>query len=183
MSTIMRWRLLLAGLIGLVGTGLILIILLALGLADPPRIGLLRWQASVPDNWPSKNLTQDMSLKLAPTDLPTAFTLELSARNQGQPTSAWGIQLIGQRDVLTILLNNQGYLSVSAEPQPHWQEFLHLRPDTVNTLYLHVETGYKGTLRINEEIAWEGPVAASTWGVISYRQPQLAWEGLALYHE
>jgi hypothetical protein len=156
----------LAALIALVVGGFILTALLALGMADPPRIGSLQWQADSPPE--------------GPMPLPTAFTLELTARNDGPADSAWGIQF---EQSLTILIDNQGYVSVSADGVLHWAEFPHIRPNASNQLYLHVEANGAATLRINHEIAWVGVVNAQSWTVANHSQPALIWDNVALYHE
>lgn len=148
--------------------GLILTVLLALGMADPPRTGSLQWQADSPPQ--------------APLPLPAAFSLELAAPNDGLPQSAWGIRL-DNKQPLTILIDNSGYFSVSSDDVLHWSEFPHIRSNASNQLYLHVEPGGAATLRINHEIAWEGTVRASSWELAEYGQPVLDWDTLALYHE
>ena len=149
--------------------GLILTALLALGLADPPRIGFLQWQADSPPQ--------------EPMPLPAAYTLELTARNDGRADSAWGIRLTDREKSLTILIDNQGYLSVSSDDRLHWSEFPHIRPSASNQLYLNVELDGVATLRINHEIAWEGTVNAHSWEIAEHGQPLLDWDALKLYHE
>jgi hypothetical protein len=151
--------------------GLVLTLLLALGLADPPRAGSLQWQA---DSTAQIN---------APMALPAAYTLELSARNDGPAESAWGIRLTGTDQQIAFLIDNQGYLSVSTDEAPHWAEFPHIRPNASNQLYLHVEPGGAATLRINHEIAWEGTINAQSWSSAEHGQPLLDWLALSLYHE
>jgi hypothetical protein len=115
--------------------------------------------------------------------LPTAYTLELTARNDGPPESAWGIRLASVEETLAILIDNQGYLSVSSDDKLHWAEFPHIRPFGDNQIYLHVERGGTATLRINHEIAWEGAVKARTWETAEHHQPALDWQTIALYYE
>lgn len=150
--------------------GLILIVLLALGLADPPRAGSLRWRVASPDEMPDSSL-------------PPAFTLELQARSAGPAESAWGIRLDGAAEPLTILIDNEGYLSVSPDDLPHWAEFPHIHPPDDNLLYIHIDHNGAATLRINHEIAWQGAVSANSWEIIEWDSPQLAWDYIALYYE
>lgn len=169
MSTTFRWRLTLAALAAVFSGGCILTALLALGLADPPRTGTLQWQADTPPQ--------------APVNLPAAYTLELTARNDGPPESAWGIRLARVEETLAILIDNQGYLSISSDDKLHWAEFPHIRPFDKNQLYLHVEPDSTATLRINHEIAWEGAVKASAWETVEHQQSALDWQTIALYYE
>jgi hypothetical protein len=173
----------LASLALLVTGGLILIALLAAGLADPPRAGALQWRAQSLDGWLASRAAEELTILAAPVELPASFTLELTARNDGPPASAWGIQLNDGSRPLVILIHNQGYFSVSAGDRPHWAQFIHLRSGAANRLYLHVEPGGTGTLRLNDEVAWQGVLPAQSWGVALYRQPQLSWQSIALYHE
>src|SRR5690606_10282515 len=183
MSTTARWHITLASFALVVAGGLILTALLAAGLADPPRAGALQWQAQSLDGWPASRAADELTIFAAPVELPASFTLELTARNDGSPASAWGIQLIDGSSSLLILIDNQGYFSVSAGDRPHWAQFIHLRPGAANRLYLHVEPDGTGTLRLNDEVAWQGVMPAQSWGVAMYRQPQLSCQSIALYHE
>lgn len=185
MSTIIRWRItLLISLMLFIG-GFTLSILLALGLADPPRAGTLQWRVESPVDWTeTQTQSEDWTFSPAPVQLPTAFTLELTATNHGASNSAWGIQVFDAKATQTILIDNQGYFSVSSNAeQPYWRAFIHIRPAAANKLYLHVEPDQQATLRINDEVAWEGRIKASTWQLVSYQQPQLNWEQIALYYE
>lgn len=166
-----RWRMTLAAFALVSIGGLILMTMLALGMADPPRTGSLQWRAQAPDQIP------------ASLALPLAFTLEAGATNTGPADSAWGLQLANAQEVLVILIDNQGYFSVSADNRPHWAEFPHIRPFAGNQLDLHVESNGAATLRINHEIAWQGTVQAQTWAAIEHAEPALDWHGIALYHE
>jgi hypothetical protein len=179
-STINRWRIILIGLAALVIGGVILMLLLAGGLADPPRVGSLRWQVDAPGNWPITAINAEIRYQQAPVPLPDSFTLELSAQNSGLDDSAWGIWLDQAHQSFIILVDNQGYYAITAD-QPDWAQFRHIRRDAINSLYLHVQSDGTATLRINNEIAWEGPLDAAAWGIALYRQPQLSWGGMALY--
>lgn len=159
-----QWRfvLVLAGLV-LFG-GLVLVIALALGVANPPRAGALQWQINNVDD--------------LPTTLPPApFTLEITAKNTGAADSAWGMW-IGQ---WTALIRHDGYVSINRDRRkPNWTEFPHIRRNGENKLYLHVEVDGQGTLRINDEIAWTGilPAIRHRWGVAG----EVEWKNIALYY-
>ena len=133
--------------------GVLLIGLLAAGLADLPRAGRLRWQAESPQDWATEHPAPELTLQAAPVDLPSVFTLELTALNSGPPESAWGVVFESSHQRLIILIDNQGYLSVSEDHLPHWSEFRHIHPNDVNTLYMNVTSGGAATLRISDEIA------------------------------
>lgn len=123
----------------------------------------------------------------APVTLPATFTLELIAQNDGPPDSAWGIQLLNDKNPLSILVDNQGHFSVQTAEQPDWTEFPHIHPNGANKISFHVEIEGKTTLRINDEIATDTVKLAnfdgSAWATIAYRQPELTWERIVLYHE
>ena len=185
MSIRNQWRLVIALLTSIAIGGVMLVALLASGLADPPHAGELAWSMAAPAGWPQQSLTAELTVAQAPDDLTFGFTLELTAQNSGPAESAWGIQLMHTERPMTILIDNQGYYSIFPN-QPQWVQFPHIRPGQVNKLYLHVEENGATTLRINDEIVHEdiaffAPVGP--WGVAYYRQPQLAWEGIALYHQ
>ena len=179
-----RWRLTLASLAAIFLAGAVITAMLALGLADPIRAGAQKWSVSAPSDWPGQSLTADLEFYQAPNDLPLEFTLELVARNDGPASSAWGIQLMNANPPMTILIDNQGYYSVS-QMQPEWVEFPHLQPNQTNKLYLHVTENGQAIIRINDEIAGHDLpffTAVGQWGIVRYRQPQLAWRDIALYY-
>lgn len=178
MSMILRWRTLLWSTLLTFGTGSLLALLLSAGLADPPYAGPVQWSANSYTDWDVSAVNENLEVFRAPVTLPyDDFTLEITARNNGGPASAWGVTL----SPLVILIDNQGYFSVTRRASPDWVEFIHIQPQQSNTLTLHIERA-QATLRINHEIAWSGDVATnSTWGIITFRQPQLAGEQIALY--
>ncbi len=186
MSTTIRWHISLALLIILIAGGALLAVLLALGLADPPRVGTRQFEAISPDSW-NPSAADEFVFYEAPVTFPDTFTLELTAQNNGPANSAWGIRLLNDGSPLTILVDNQGYYSVGVSDTPDWKEFLHIQPDGLNKLYLHVTTDGVGTLRINNEIAGNSLKLTNlqniAWGMLTYRQPQLIRESVALYHE
>jgi len=177
-----RWR---AGLLALTGTalgGAILVIVLALGIADPLRAGLLVWQAGSAEEWPLVRRVSAFDLYQSPIPLPSKpFTIELIADNRGAADSAWGVWLDSSDGIHTVLVSNEGYFSVSSDARPHWTAFLHIQSDT-NKLYVNIGDSSTATLRINDEIAWTGILApAYDWGVVNYREPDLAWRSLSIY--
>lgn len=186
MSTTIRWRLTLALLVITLAGGLLLLILLALGLADPPYAGAMQWQTTAPEDWPAYSITQQQTCLAAPVTLPRYFTLELAAENAGAPGSAWGVQLQHEDTAMTFLIDHEGYFS-AASAQPQWAEFLHIRPGGHNRLYLHSAPNGGLTVRINDEIAWQGALPAQMenlrWCVVYHQQPRLAWEQISLYYE
>ena len=182
-TSTLRWRATLVTFTAIIIGGVILVVLLAAGLADPPRAGPLRWQAESPQDWTAEHADPDLTLYAAPVDLPPVFTLELTAANSGPPESAWGVVFEGSGQRLTILIDNQGYVSVSSDNRPHWAEFLHSHPKQINKLYVNVASGGVATLRLNDEVAWEGVIDATHWSVAEYRQSAVHWGHMMLYYE
>jgi hypothetical protein len=182
-----KWRVVLALTMGILTSGVVVVILLSLGLADPPRAGNgeLLWQTTSASDWQLGEGWGDFQLYYAPLPLSAVpFTLELTANNNGSADSAWGLSIETLEGQWTAVISNEGYLSVTTDSQPRWVEFLHIRPFNENKVYLHVETGGAATLRINDEIAWESHLAVSEgagWGVVHYRQAQLTWQQIGVY--
>ena len=179
-----KWRLALWTLGSMIVGGIILVILLALGTANPPRAGAILWETDSASNWPLVERKETVNLFCAPTPLPAPpFTLEISAGNSGDAASAWGIW-IGNRDTgYTILVSREGYMSVSHDEILHWSEFMHINSD-VNKIYVDVRSDFSATLRINDEIAWTGTLALRdhpNWGIVHYHEPELSWKDIAIY--
>lgn len=164
----------------IIGGG-ILIVLLASGMADPPRAGLLQWSIATADDWPLIQESADFRLYHAPTALPNLpFTLELTANNEGELDSGWGLW-IGS---WSILISREGYFSISGDEKPHWAEFIHIRQSGDNKLYLDIQQNGTATLRINDEIAWTGDISISedaAWGVVYYRHPEINWKSIEIF--
>ncbi len=183
--TIRKWWLfalliLAAGLLG----GLALLLALALGLANPRIEGAYQQNYADPRTWPLTTLNPDLQRYHAPLNLSASpLTLQASASNQGAPDSAWGFWLKTDNSELFILVNNEGYVSVSNEALPDWIGFLHIRPNRTNQLTLSIAVDGAAQLRVNDEIAWEADLtlsAESRWGVLMYRQPQLEWDAIGI---
>ena len=173
-----KWRLALLMLMFTVIGGAGVVILLALGLADPPRAGSLVWRSDSDQDWQPYREIDEAALYNAPIRLPEApFTLELQASNQGASDSAWGIWIRTTDGIRIIVVSREGYLSISSDERPHWAGFIHIGSET-NKLYLNVESDHYATLRINDEIGWTGRlVTTNEWGVVRFRQPDLIWDG------
>jgi hypothetical protein len=186
LSTVLqqKWRLALWVLGSVIIGGIILVIVLALGAANPPRAGAILWETDSASNWPLFERKETVNLFRAPTPLPTPpFTLELSARNSGDAASAWGIWIGNSDTVHMIVVSREGYMSVSDDEALHWAEFMHIRSD-LNKIYLDVTTDLNATLRINDEITWTGTLALTdnaSWGIALYREPELSWQDIILY--
>jgi hypothetical protein len=177
-----KWRRALSSLIVTLIAGAALLTALALGLADPPRAGRRIWQAKSAAAWPRYPSLGETARHLSPMPLPRPpFTLEISASNQAEPTSAWGIWLESGDGILEMLVSGEGYLSISTDENPHWAEFIHIHPVT-NELYLHVESDKNATFRINDEIARTGILVAGTqWGVARFGNPDVLWDAISIY--
>jgi hypothetical protein len=165
-----------------IGSGLALAAALASGAADPPFAGKLIWERHSSSNWAGSSDTGELRLLKSPAPLPPLpFTFQLTAGNTGAPDSAWGIWLETANGKQIILIDNQGYYSVSDTPYPYWVEFIHLRTGH-NTLYLNADATGAATLRLNREVAWTGILSPrTTWGIVTYRAPALTWDTLQLY--
>lgn len=165
--------------------GVILISLLSLGIANPPRAGSLYWRAESVDDWQLWQEAGDFELLSAPTSIPmTPFTLELTADNSGTADSAWGIALQTSNELWTLLVSREGYFSISTDDRAHWAEFLHIRRTGSNKLYINVDEHGAATVRINDEIAWKGALSMAenaAWGIVHYRQPHLSWSSIDIY--
>ena len=177
-----KWRLALSILALTLIAGVALPILLALGLTDLIRAPQLIWQADGASNWALVQSAGEFDLYRAPIPLPQPpFTLELSAGNQGQPSSAWGLWLEIDGGIQTFVVSSEGYISISNDEMARWAEFFHVHP-TANKLYLHIEADHSAAFRINDEIAWTGRVNAThNWGIAIFRNPQLVWGTISLY--
>ncbi len=188
------WRMTLggAGLVALV-TGLA-VIALALGAADPPVAGPVRWSdetlawAGGPVIGPSGDVWAAAPLDSAVT--PGAFTISVRAR--AEAGSAWGIWLEsgdGARAVYAITAD--GYVTIRrcpADPpadvdtcpalRPEWRWSPYPRidpPGSANTLTLHREPSGAIRLRINDERLGAAPLTISgRWGV--WARGAVTWE-------
>jgi hypothetical protein len=176
-------------LITVVCGGLALAVLLLTGAADPPRAGPLVWQiVQFPTLNALPNYT---TLAPNPIPLfRVPYTLEIAARfsADSDPVAAWGITLVpfpssrptvGARHASPSYPASPDAASDAAPPpfeiaiiggrffaispsSPDSRPFIHIRPlGTVNRLRLDVDSAGRGTLRINDEIAWRGPVPAA----------------------
>ncbi len=166
------WRGLRLSLLAVVSAGALTTLILAGGAADPPRAGPLRSSmgplqgASVA---PQQTLAVGSVIPLPP--LP--FTLEiLGTLVTGDPLDAWGINLETADPKLsniTVWVFPAGYFSL-APLQPDSVGFFHIRPSgQENRLYWHHEASGEVTLRLNNEIAWQGRAPAARSARIQVR--------------
>jgi hypothetical protein len=194
MNVVNRWRLSLLLSLGVVTGGTLLIVVLAFGAADPPRSGVLVWQANSDEHWQTKYAEDSSTFYQAPVSISSLpFTLELAAENKGSPDSAWGLWLETEPDLWLVLVSREGYFAAGSTHGDQgryslsnsildWREFLHIRPRT--KIYLHVDAGSSATLRLNDEVAWTGTLTFSSeisWGIIHYKLPKLNWQQIQLY--
>jgi hypothetical protein len=50
-------------------------------------------------------------------------------------------------------------------------------------LSINVTEDRKGTLRVNDEIAWTGDwTGINRWGVAQFHSPNLTWQGIRVYN-
>ena len=181
-----RWRLALTVLLGVVFVGSVLLAVLSLGAANPPRGQSVYWQAnSLPADWRVTTSSIVATYYRSAVALPvTRFTIELTATNNGNPDSAWGLWLQAGDSTWSIAVDAQGYLILrTGSAAPTHTQFRHLRPK-VNTISLDVQTDGSAVLRLNSEIAWTGELGrgqADLWGVMEQYDPVLKWESLRIF--
>ncbi|HVO43380.1 MAG TPA: hypothetical protein VMT34_12185 [Aggregatilineales bacterium] len=128
-----------------------LAIALALGAATPPRGD--RLYSMTVDHAYSLSPGQIVDLTAMPIPVPGApFTLDITATfaAAGDPSAAWGIS----DSAFRVWLYGNSYFSVNDADRV---EFIHLHP-TTNTLSVAAAADGTLTVRINEELAWQGPV-------------------------
>lgn len=174
-----KWRLALISLALTLLGGVILIVALANGagnLVYPPRLIIdLDSDANLPLFPPDQLLVSSLSSEQAP------IVIEVSASAQSL-TADWGIWIRTQNGILPFRLRSDGYFSLT--PGFGWQQFIHIRPQT-NTLTLSISPhpNRYGTLRINQEIAWSGSIAAnvSEWGILRPENDRITWHSIRLY--
>ena len=166
------WRAAWAGFFGVVIGGLLLVLVLAAGVADPPRAGPLAWQAG-PLTLESGGAPYKILLPSRP------FTLEITATLQGDPTADWGVDLSARYG---IALNGYRFLRIP-HPDSDFQPFIHVR-DGRNKITLYVPANEPVTMRVNDEIAWKGPVPvlASVPAWIWVKSGRLRVENISLYY-
>jgi len=149
--------------------GVVGVVLLSAGLADPPRAGPLVSSLESQESQTVLELLPDPAdhyITSRPIALPhRPYTLEVTAQFSGDSDLAavWEIVWDNPTAPFKITLNSQGYFSV-VPPLPDSMPFFHIRPvGQPNRIALNVEPDGQGTLRINDEIAWRGavPVADS----------------------
>jgi hypothetical protein len=128
------WRILLISLLLVILIGVAFTLMLATGLADPPR-GAYILLDQFPDG-----------------DARTPFTLELENTNHFRLTCA--------SQILVFRVRDDGYFSVDTG-SAEWRGFHHIERGA-NTLYLHVDAQNRAVFRINRETAWTGHAASSS---------------------
>lgn len=178
------WRAVVGGLILVVAISAALVILLAAGLADPPRAANLILNARVTDGFPIHN-EGDLTLVEIATNISPPFTLVVDASNEGRRDTAWGIYLRADDTTAATqfhLIHPDGYASSPFTPRWQWQQFPHIRP-VANVISLHMDQTGDLTYRINQEISARGQSAVSsfTLGLALWRSPEIEWRSIRLY--
>lgn len=142
-----------------VGLGLVGLVVLAGGAADPPRAGSLIWSSRP---LPETPLPVDYTI---PVTLTAPYTLEVEGQfaADSDPNSLWEIigETLGKPSPqFAIVLRDHRFFAV-LPTQPDSIPFIHIRPaGGINKLSLDVAADQQATLRINDEIAWRGIVPA-----------------------
>jgi hypothetical protein len=185
-----KWRVVLAGFIGTIAAGIILVIVLANGAANPPRASALVFEANRLEQLEFLYEGQDSLLYKLPfeLDISSLYTLEVTANNTASDESAWGIWVgVAEHTPLGILVRDDGYFYTS---DTGWVNFLHIQPIS-NKLYLSVENPSNHSLssvafRINDEIALEitpDDEILPMFGVALYKDAAVDFEYIRLYRE
>lgn len=142
------WRAAQVALWIIIGIGIMGAVALAAGAANPPKAGSRVVQ--IPAG------TTEIALPDPPYTLELAGTLPADS----DPLAAWGATLTGSSTILRVQVNGFGFFSVTPG-QPDFTPFIHLRPaGKLNTIRLDVEPTWETILRLNDEIAWRGKIAA-----------------------
>jgi hypothetical protein len=162
--------------------GASLAVALALGLAVPHPIGTR--VISTDDIYPNAGgLPTFASLR----DVPLPMTLEAVAQVSGQPEFGWGVWVWTGSTLYNFRVRNDGYFNA----YDGWQQFMHIQP-AVNKVSLTVTSDdwtagfpsdYDVTLRINDEIAWQGTMqpGLQEWGAIRVSSGKVTWESIKIY--
>lgn len=146
MAAVLLGGVLMAGIVGLIAV--------SAGVADPTRTGPLAWTSA--DGG-------------APPVLP-APPYSLEAESDGR--EPWGLRTEDGGRTLTMMVWPGGYGSVSPS-EPDWYAFPHVRPGH-NQMTLDVGADGAAVLRINDEIAWNGLLptnAGQTWRGVEGERP------------
>ncbi len=152
-----KWRIALFSLALTLTLGVGLAWVLARGAADPPRAPQVVLNENRFDRLVLAGASADARLyRLA--DVPAfeglPFTIEVTAINEGEPRSAWGIWIGDARaaDVLLLLVSDQGYvLSGLDSPTLQHHQFMHISA-VENRLTLHAGEDSGLTFRVNDEV-------------------------------
>jgi len=168
--------------------GLIAVIVLAAGAADPPRAGPRRYENSTAHTLIAR-ANSGTQFEPESVVLPNgAFTLEVSGRlsPDSDPSAAWGIELSDDQTRYSALLN--GFRQYAVMPsQPDFAPFIHVRADgESNKITLDVRGDSSATMRINDEVAWTGRIGAVRSAHIQViggldKSAALTVEGVAVY--
>lgn len=147
------WRLIRAALMGVVMLGVIGVLALSTGAADPQRAGPAAW-----DNGPLLEIAipiRSAFMLDKPINLPAPpFTMEITAQlaANSDPAASWGLEF--DSSSFGIMLNGYRFLALlPGDLMP----FIHVRGlGEANKITFDVDSQNQGTWRINDEIAWRG---------------------------
>jgi hypothetical protein len=174
-----KWYLALALLVCVLCGGGLIMIVLALGYANPLRGAYLVLELQQPPV--EVQTVGGMSFRQIRSLPPPPFTLEVSATMTD--SAEWGIWLgalpLPQR---RFLIDGEGYIGAGSPDSLEWHQFIHARPDT-NLIYLHVNADDQATFRVNEEIAWTGSISETLpeWGLVNIDGANIQWNSIRVY--
>ncbi len=147
------WRLIRAAFISVVMLGVVGMLVLSNGAADPQRAGPIAW-----DNGPLPEIAIPVRSTFTldhPIDLPAPpFTLEITAQlaTNSDPAASWGLEF--DSPSFGIMLN--GYRFMALLPGD-LMPFIHVRGlGEANKITFDADNQNQATWRINDEIAWRG---------------------------
>jgi hypothetical protein len=184
------WRMTWIALLLMVVGGMVTIIVLSAGAANPPKAGPLAFE----EDGTTKVLAVPGQMVPVGIIIPVPsqpYTLEVTSQFTADtdPTGAWGIVFereMPQPDPFLVMLNGYQFLKV-APSKPDFTPFIHVRANgQPNMLDITTRPDGTATLRVNDEIAWTGAAPAASRAQIylmggSYTSAQLTVQRVAFY--
>lgn len=153
------WRLAWASLIAVIVVGVVTLIVLSNGAADPHRAGPLAWRDGAFNEGVQPNGEYPLAGRIVLPDAP--YTLEIVGRTytENDPAAAWGISFDPTSSGrFGVYLNGYDFFSIRPF-QSDFRPFIHIRSGgQENKIAIDVAVDTLVTVRINDEIAWQGKV-------------------------
>lgn len=165
------WQMLLIAPVSLAAGGVLLVLLLAAGAADPPLAGPLRWRQEAP-----RDGCLDVGVISLPNlQLPFTIILAATRRDDADPFDTWGLWLADPVDGPRWEILPPGYYRTQGETFP----FHHVVAGR-NELRLDLGGGaFQLWLNREQAVGGEWTDSATDWGMIG--GGTICWHSLALY--